>query len=342
MKKEKMAYLEMLRVIALFCVLINHTVNGELFWQELGGKKWFILLVEFLFCRINVPLFLMISGVLLLGRVDTYEKCLRRAFRILVDIVIFSLLYYIWQCHGTGMEVSMAEFRARVLREEITTPLWYLYMYLGILILLPLLQRMAARMEKRDYQYLIVLAIVVCGSLPVAGHYIGWLRLNPNFSEMLLPVYIGIFFCGYYLANYVEIKTKYAVVSGAVLIGSVGFQVYLTWLEAQHEAWYLYVAETNNFPNILSAAAVFYIARWLQTVIKAEWFWKLMMVLGSAMFGAYLLSDFVVTKSRVLFDAMNGRLNIVIALFVWDVAIFAIAAALTFLLKCIPGVKKLV
>lgn len=181
MKKEKMAYLEMLRVIALFCVLINHTVNGELFWQELGGKKWFVLLVEFLFCRINVPLFLMISGVLLLGRVDTYEKCLRRAFRILVDIVIFSLLYYIWQCHGTGMEVSMAEFRARVLREEITTPLWYLYMYLGILILLPLLQRMAARMEKRDYQYLIVLAIVACGSLPVAGHYIGWLRLNPEF-----------------------------------------------------------------------------------------------------------------------------------------------------------------
>lgn len=341
MKKEKIAYLEMLRVIAFFCVIVNHTVNGEIFWQNMGGTKWFVLVTMFLFSEIAVPLFIMISGALLLRRVDDYQKSFARAARVALDILLFSLVYYIRNCYVNQTEFHLGEFFSRILREEITPSYWYLYMYLGLLLMLPLLQRMAAKMEKREYQYLMLITVVFLGMLPVVRHYVTWMQVNSHFTNMFLPVFVGVLFCGYYLVNYVEVKHGYAAFSVLVLVLSTGFQVGATYLEAQSESWYLYLAESDYFPNIISAAAVFYLARWLQTVVKAGWFWKVMALLGSATFGAYLLSDLFLGPYRVIFDSLIDRTNVVAAVIGYEVAIFVSTMLLSMLLKQVPYLKKL-
>lgn len=341
MKKEKIAYLEMLRVIAFFCVIVNHTVNGEIFWQNMGGTKWFVLVTMFLFSEIAVPLFIMISGALLLRRVNDYQKSFARAARVALDILLFSLVYYIRNCYVNQTEFHLGEFFLRILREEITPSYWYLYMYLGLLLMLPLLQRMAAKMEKREYQYLMLITVVFLGTTPVAGHFISWLRVNPNFSNVLISVYVGTLFCGYYLVNYVEIKHVYAGVSVLILGFSTGFQVWATYMEAQSAEWYLYMAESYYFPNILSAAAVFYLARWLQAQLNAEWFWKGITVLGGATFGAYLVSDLLSVPCRVLFVVLEDKTNVVVAVLGYELAIFAGAMVIGMFLKRIPYLKKL-
>ena len=91
--KRKIEYLELLRIIASFFVIVNHTASGEFLAMQPAGRKWFFLVTYFFMSKTAVPVFLMISGVLLLRHVDEYRKNGARIIRIVLDIIIFSFIY---------------------------------------------------------------------------------------------------------------------------------------------------------------------------------------------------------------------------------------------------------
>ena len=93
-QKTRIAYMELVRIIACFFVIINHTNSGIFMSQTPGGKTWWVSLCYFFMCKTAVPLFLMASGAVLLGRVDENEKHLKRILRIVADLVLFSLLMF--------------------------------------------------------------------------------------------------------------------------------------------------------------------------------------------------------------------------------------------------------
>lgn len=93
----------------------------------------------------------MIEGALLLGKEesirDVYTK---RVFRYIVILVVVSFLYWLWQFH---YNISVATFRVfwkNLYSHHMSTQLWYLYSYFGLLIMLPLLRRLAGVLKKND------------------------------------------------------------------------------------------------------------------------------------------------------------------------------------------------
>lgn len=192
--KKKIAYLELLRVLACFFVIVNHTVVGEFLAQQPGSKKWVLLVAYFFASKTAVPVYLMISGALLLKQVDSYRKCLKRCLRIVADIVIFSLLYYLYSWYVYGVDFDLLEFFKLIYQTNITNAYWYLYLYLGILVMLPLLQRLAAGMEKREYVYLLLISVVFTGIMPILVHYREGLKYSTSFSA---PLFFGA--GGYFL-----------------------------------------------------------------------------------------------------------------------------------------------
>ena len=102
-KKEKRIYFEVMRIVACFFVIFNHTsVNGYFLFstREPGSAHFWIELFVSVFCKFAVPLFLAISGALLLAKEDEplsviYKK---RFPRILLVLLLSSLLYYYWTC----------------------------------------------------------------------------------------------------------------------------------------------------------------------------------------------------------------------------------------------------
>ena len=60
-------YLDILRIIACFLVIVNHT-DSRVFLRTSPSETWFLGLTYFFICKAAVPLFLMISGVLLLRK----------------------------------------------------------------------------------------------------------------------------------------------------------------------------------------------------------------------------------------------------------------------------------
>lgn len=341
--KKNIEYLELLRIIACFFVIVNHTVTGEILVQNPGGGKWIFLTIYFFLCKTAVPIFLMISGILLLGKIDSYSKCIKRVVRIVLDIIFFSLIYYIRNCYESKMKISLSEFFELISNRHITNAYWYLYLYLGILVVLPLLQRMANNMKKKEYQYLLVLSIGFLGTMPILNHYFPKIGYHSMLTVPFFSEYIGMMFCGYFVHNYIDLQKKYVFVSLILVVATVGSEVYATYREylAMPED-YLFFDNRVYIPIVITGTAILYLTRWLQAKIQSEIVWKFIMVIGSTTFGIYLLSDLFIDMYTGIYIELMSHMNILIALVLYQIIVFLTGMFITLILRRVPLIKRII
>ena len=92
-EKERICYIDLLRIIACFFVIVNHT-NSQIFQNRAPTLTWFVSLTYFFFSKAAVPVFIMISGYTMLSRQETHEKAFSRFFPFF-HVLLFSPGVYI-------------------------------------------------------------------------------------------------------------------------------------------------------------------------------------------------------------------------------------------------------
>ena len=165
----KVWYLEWLRLAACLAVVLTHcfvTLLDNATIDEVGVLRslcWTELLV--VACRWAVPVFLMVTGALLLNprkEIDA-KKLSGYFFRILIVLLSFGTAYALIEIifNAKALEWTMIPMAiARVLQEKSWAHLWYLYDLLGIYLVLPLLRSFVAeRSQKEMRNFLIALFI---------------------------------------------------------------------------------------------------------------------------------------------------------------------------------------
>ena len=143
-------WLDFLRVTACFLVMTVHAT--EPFY--LGGDGTLVLSASDAFwvsvfeglVRCCVPLFVIVSGYLQLPvRYETGEFFRRRAVRILVPLVFWTVVYAL----VSGSPI--ASFKGLLLNFNYAAGhLWFVYMLLGLYLIMPLLSPWAARVSRRE------------------------------------------------------------------------------------------------------------------------------------------------------------------------------------------------
>ena len=156
---NRKTYLDALRVLAAFLVIFNHTEGFHLFLEQAAdgsAASWLRVMLS-VFTKINVPVFFMISGALLLGREESYGVLLRkRVARFLSVLVLFSLVIYL---DRNPESRDMSDFVYGLFSGEINLSYWFLYAYLGMLLALPFLRKIAGKLalfadkNKRNSQF---------------------------------------------------------------------------------------------------------------------------------------------------------------------------------------------
>lgn len=87
--KAKRVYYEWMRLIACFFVIFNHLKGYVLFRNASGAKQLFYMSLSVI-TKINVPLFFMVSGALLLEKQeDIFTVLKKRVSRICLVILLF-------------------------------------------------------------------------------------------------------------------------------------------------------------------------------------------------------------------------------------------------------------
>lgn len=94
---------------------------------------------------------------------------------MLVVLVAFSALMYGLQCFAWNQDTfSAMAFVEKLLKNEIQTSYWYLYEYIGILMMLPFLGAIARNVDLDCMKYFLGLGLMVKVGVSMIGQFTGY------------------------------------------------------------------------------------------------------------------------------------------------------------------------
>lgn len=355
-RKTKKVYYEWIRLIACFFVIFNHLKGYVLFRNASGVKQAFYMVISVI-TKINVPLFFMVSGALLLERQEDIVTVLKkRVSRICLVILFFELGIYT-ECRlyalvrGRDYEFTAKRFLYGVFERSLdeTGAYWYLYAYLGFLLLLPLMQKFAKQMSRSDFYTLFTLHFVLLSLLPVCDLL---LRLAGNdglstaeeFSVSLATT--SAFFyplTGYYIDHKMDIRTvskrTWAGLFAAAFAG-IGISCFCIYANGAVGEEYL------TLFDYLLAAVVFLLIKYVVTVrfpaLSSGKIAETVSFMGSLTFGIYLLDHYF---KLVLYSGYEtfaeSFLPSLFASFGWCAVSMFLGGNVTWILKKLPLFRKI-
>lgn len=137
---NRIFYLDLLKGVSIFFVVLLHTAALGLSMSDIGSVVWEVRNVTDSLCRFVVPVFVMISGTLLLNNNRQYHL-FKSVKRLIIPLLLWSMLYSFMAVTYQYRMISFESVTA-FLRLTFLTPThnWFLYMLIGIYLTVPLLR----------------------------------------------------------------------------------------------------------------------------------------------------------------------------------------------------------
>lgn len=193
MVKERVKYYDTLRALAIISVIMLHIFQ---LWPDPEIMNFRIICFSEI-SRFGVPVFLMLSGALLLNREIELGDFFKRRFTRLIYPFIFYLIPYaillyilVNYCIGFG-----------ILRGYLSNiPLiynWYFWMILGAYLALPIINKFVQHASKKEMEYFILIFLLSSIFYQLSRGF--GIKHFIDLTFILSPVGYMVF--GYYLAN---------------------------------------------------------------------------------------------------------------------------------------------
>jgi len=210
LNENRKIYIDVIKVIAIFMVLFNHTgtFGFTLFLVNRQSNFYWIYMFNSIFIKIAVPMFFMCSGVLLLRKEESIRKIFfNRFIKYLIVLIVGSIIIYIYQYYRLNrIDFSIIHFLKTIYTSTVSSGYWYLYTYLAFILMLPFLRRLAKGMSNKEYIYMVILFFAM-NILPIIEFFIwkGKITHNNNFSLFVVRNYIFYPLIGYFIDERLDI-----------------------------------------------------------------------------------------------------------------------------------------
>lgn len=338
---EKKIYLEAIRVIACFLVIVNHT-NSSIFLEGKPSLTWFASLSYFFISKPAVPLFLMVSGVTLLGKDESFGKVWKRILRMIIVLITFSFVYFVDNIGLSKLSfMSIGTFLSSIMSINITNAFWYLYIYIGLLMVIPIVRKLITVLDKKNIIYFLCISLVVTGTFPIITHYFPQISLSTYILNPLFSVYIGIMVLGYVADKWcLENKriTIYLVILYLVLLLSQITGTYFEYLNDPKK--YLFFDKSTLITITASAVCVFCIIKFVFQKFNLSYLHRTMSIVGQCTFGIYLFSDLFIKRLSPIRSILESELHPMQSVILFQLVVFSAGFLCTYLLRKIPMLKR--
>jgi surface polysaccharide O-acyltransferase-like enzyme len=194
---ERDRKIEYLRVAAAFAVVMLHTSAGYLVKiHDSDRMVWWIANFYDASCRWSVPVFLLISGSLLLNGTESiflfYRK---RVVRIFVPLVFWTF-FYLSIRFFVIKNIQLQDLVSVLMHGVPYVHLWYLYMLLGLYLFVPFLKILVRGLDKKAGLLLVFLLCLLSSVNLFWGD-------SPQFFLIKFVPFLGFFIGGYFLRGMV-------------------------------------------------------------------------------------------------------------------------------------------
>ena len=371
--RERIGWVDLLRVIACFLVVFSHSCDAFVAVFDSDRATFLQGALAGSLVRACVPLFVMMSGVLLLPvRTDAGSFYRRRIGRILVALVFWSLalpvLYFLYMRYigSASPAIDPALFTGEATLRKMwtfvfnftydTTPLWYLYMLLGLYFILPIMSAWLERASQRDLR--IVLGIwgltlllpylkMLAPALGYAGNYgnmglYGVCDWNEFGTFYYVSGFAGYLVLAFYLVKFPPAwswRKTLGICIPAFLTGYLITGLGYVMMQKEFPGNYAYLEIVWYFTGInvfLMTFPVFLVVRKLRLKPR-RWLARL----ASLTFGVYLCHFIFVQIGYDLIGTI-GSLPVLARIVLTACCAFAVSAALVWLMSRWKWTWKLV
>lgn len=341
---------DLLRVMAIFCVITIHSIGGFVSGPYAVHSMEFVLGNIFVsFARIGVPIFVMLSGALMLneGKAFSIKKHFKRIVNLLLIFFVWSIFYAFF--HEIilpiykGTNISTENFLSACIQGHYH--LWYLPMIIGLYLLTPILRLFVKRENSKYILYFIILGLIF-QFLPFDLNYLiekvfginKFFNYLNKFQLSATKGYITYFLIGWYI-TVVPFKKNfrtllYALGGISALFIVLGMQLLSTDTAKEYDFFY---SETS-LHVFLYSIAVFVFVYYLFNKKEPPKITPLIQKMSGLSFGVYLLHVLILEIPDMFLQTNNVYLQIPLNWILTTVITFA----LIWIATKIPIVKKII
>lgn len=331
--------LDTARIIAVMCVLMIHVAMNFVEF-DINTSSFLCGNIFDSLARAGVPLFVMVSGALMLDE----EKQL--STKIIFTKYIWNIiwLFFVWSCFYTIIYIVKCFFDSEPINFKGVVlkivsgefHMWYLIMIIGLYMIVPILRLFA----KKENSKLIVYAIMISlffqflstffsSMTGIVGIFQKVTTQLARFEFEFIGTYATYFITGWYISN-VGVKYKKSIyfLSAFAAVAIIGI--------VQITGEYQDVYQNSNLLVYIYSVGIF---TFIDDVCRGKCSGHLIANLSNLAFGVYIIHIFVLHISNLIFNNVEITiLSIVIKyIFVTSVSFFG-----SYILSKMPIFKKLI
>lgn len=357
--ERQKVYLELLRIISCALVIFNHMDGYKLYRVSTGGIQFFYMCLTMI-TRLNVPVFFMISGALLLPKEEDVKTVIKkRVLRVLLVLLVFEAIFvlsYYGHAYICNEEYActFTKFIRKFLINDFSSVYWYMYSYLGLLVVLPFFQRIAKGFNGSEFWLLMGLHFFTSSMLPLANVFLSYTgrELVGLSGDFQVPfAFVNVFFyplIGYYIEYNLdvhELKSKHII--GLILLCITGIVLsnICTYYDAAINGEY-----SQNYVQLfdyLTAIVTFILVKYIFTVVKPSLnegkTAKFITYMGAMTLGIYMLDPIfrymLFNQYEAFMEPMCSTLGVSIG---WIIVSMFLGTLVTTIMKQVPGLNKII
>lgn len=194
-KKKRIFYFDQIRALAIILVVMIHVCNVFMDAHTKGSFGWMVPSFTKSFCVIAVPLFLMISGALLLNRDYELKDFLSRRFvRLILPVIFWGVIFIVLRTYAHTSSLSVTSIFATVLW-FLNKGYWFSWMLIGVYLFIPIVNSFIKEYSIKGVEYFLAIWFVYL-VLFSFGIYPLWQVDLSYFAG-----YMGFVILGYYINN---------------------------------------------------------------------------------------------------------------------------------------------
>ena len=297
MDHKRLAQYELLRILAMFGVLMNHVFNYGLHIYDdftvdistwMGFLVWSLLEFMKLIALPSVNCYILITGFFLVSTTHLRLKGIWKVWSVTWFYAVS--IYLLAVC--CGLEPFEWNEMLRHATPLLSNSYWFVTSYIILMLIAPLLSWGLQRLSIRQYQYALVAGAIVCFQ-PLLGQAV------MDNQQILLFIYL--FMIGGYIRRYsgetLRFRRKIILGSIFVLMLMYAYTVYKNIHLGNHD-FMVYAMEYHGLVLPLSVGIFLYFK---DVQISNEKLAKKLCLLASLSFSVYIIHTHTVVH-RILWD----------------------------------------
>ena len=346
LKKDSIRYIDQLRVIAAFDVVFVHIILGTFAGLKPLSSQWWLAHGVALTCQWPVPVFVMVSGVLLLDPSRWQESTAtfyqKRLHRIGIPLIFWTGLCYVFMERIDHVNVTAGFILTNLLQARLPYHTHFLFIIAGLYLLTPLLRRFVQRatpLQRRS----VIIFIFASSTFYALLNNIFW--QNGRFLFTFFLPYTGYYLCGYEIPRIDPTRIKSKTLIAVIVLSALYIGVHTnTYIEFHGMQDSYFVLGFLSLPMIVLSIGIFWVLLLIDRQRSSSYsrIDRFFQRLAPATFGIYLMHVFILIGLR---ESLRGEVNdtpYLVNVCVGTLIGFGLSYVLTGLFSKCPVLKYLV